>query len=287
MKTFSWPTLNMSALGVILTMTLLVLWTACTDQADDSLSGAGTNAGARKGGGNVECSAGQYSTGRINYNATTGEWTADLTGALIDFGTLGFKVIVSDDGRSFSWYADPGICVRQVIVKGATAATVTSYDGTVSSATGLTAPAIKGDRTPQISNVTICYDKCGEVCYNYQTAFGGDTGGAGAAWWFFFDPTQGATQTIYAGQNATDGTVTLENGAFTIDLGSWSLQLVKDAVKIGGYTILPSNRPAAGNYEKSGGTTLYKGDAAASYPVGDYPYYVIHLDVKQVVVCPQ
>jgi hypothetical protein len=279
MKHFSWRALSWATVAIA----VIAIW-SCTDNnvgSPDDLA-----SGSKKGGGNEECTVGEFSTGRINYNPSTGEWT-DQAGNLVDFGLLGFKVIVSDDGRSFTWSANPGICVRQVIVKGGTGATVVTYDGTATSGGPIVSPRVGNDRTPQISNVTICYDKCGDKCYNYETAFGGDESGAGSAWWFYFDPTKGATQTIYAGQNATNGSVTLADGVFTIDLGSWELSAVKESVKIGGYDVLPAKRPAAGQFEKSGGTTIYKGESLVVSPVGTFNYYVVHLDVKQEIACPQ
>ena len=53
-----------------------------------------------------------------------------------------------------------------------------------------------------------------------ETAFGGNYQGGGNAWWYYFDTQGPATQTIYAGQNSTDGTVTYNvgDGTLTINL---------------------------------------------------------------------
>lgn len=292
MKTYSWQTMTSSkVLRVFLTLVLVAFWTACADDSQN-LTGPDANAaskGSPTAGGNDVCTLGDFSTGRINYDAATGNWylagQSYANGNIpFDFGAFGFKIIVSANGKSFDWSADPGICVKQVIIKGADASTKYTYDGTVSSASGLTAPS-KGNNIPQVSNATICYDKCGDVCYKFDTAFGGETVGSGNAWFYIFDANGKASQAIFAGQSQTDGDVTLDNGVFTINLGSYLLSGVLESVKIGGYTTLPSVRPAAGNFEKSGGVTLYKG-TNLTVPVATYPYYVIHLDVKKVVDCP-
>jgi hypothetical protein len=297
MKSISWQSISFAnVLRMFFTIALVSFWTACADDSQNLVGPDADAASAKPGGsgtvgGNDVCTAGEFSTGRINYDAATGNWY--LAGQSyangntpFDFGEVGFKIVVSADGKSFTWTADPGICVKQVIIKGADSSTKYSYTNGETTGTGLTAP-YKGKNIPQISNATICYDKCGVVCYDYDTAFGGDTQQGGAAWWFSFDPTLGGTQTIYAGQNATDGTVTLDGGVFTINLGTtYMLSGVAESVKIGGYNTLPATRPAAGKFELSGGTTLYKGTSLSVGPVASYPYYVIHLDVKKEVACP-
>ena len=74
-----------------------------------------------------------------------------------------------------------------------------------------------------------------------------------------------------------DGTIylTLTDG--------WELQDDGEAVKIGGYEIIPDSRPSAGNYELSSGTTLYKGTDLI-VDVEHYDYYAIHLDVQLCLV---
>ena len=288
---------------VLLVLTSMALWTACTEERSSIAPDFYASAkGSAMTGGNGECPAGtQNTTGRINYDNVSGNWY--LAGhsftngnAAYDFGDVGFKIVMSADGKSFAWSADLGICVKQIIIKGATNNTVYSYDGTVKGASGLTAPLIKGVKgLPQISNATICYDVCTvDHCYDYDTAFGGETAGAGSGWWFAFDAVNGtATQNLYAGQNKLAGTVTIENGTYSINFAEgFSLTTEKadgtpvlQAVKIGGYNVLPTVRPAAGNYERSGGVTLVK-DGNLSGALAAFPYYVIHLDVKQVVECP-
>ncbi len=116
-------------------------------------------------------------------------------------------------------------------------------------------------------------------CYGSETGWAGGTGGAGAAWWFYFDPNGPATQMIYAGQKETDGTVTLSGGVLTINLGSMKLQDVPESVKIQAYQTLPTKRPAAGLF------TTYKG-TSLSVPVPAANYYAIHLDVLVPIECP-
>ena len=107
-----------------------------------------------------------------------------------------------------------------------------------------------------------------------ETAFGGETTGAGNAWWFAFDAGEDATQDIIAGQNEVIGTVSYNGTHLTISLNSgWTLQNVNEPVKIQGYNDLPSDRPAAGQF------TTYKGGSLV-VPVSSYNFYVIHLDVE-------
>ncbi|HSF55323.1 MAG TPA: hypothetical protein VLA71_16330 [Algoriphagus sp.] len=123
---------------------------------------------------------------------------------------------------------------------------------------------------------------CGE-----ETAFGGGTNGkldgVKGAWWFYFDTdglTEPTTQTIYAGQVATDGTVTYDpvEDSFTLNLGSWSLNGDAESVKVQGFDALPETRPAAGLF------TTYKGNELEFDGDGSR-YYVIHLDL--IKECPE
>ncbi len=116
-----------------------------------------------------------------------------------------------------------------------------------------------------------------------ETAWGGDSEGSGAAWWYYFDTSGASTQAIYAGQKLTDGTVTYDNdnnGVLYINLGSaMVLDSSKDhPVKIQGYNTIPSSKPVPGQF------TTYKGTSLTIENVGTgYNYYAIHLDV--VVLC--
>jgi len=124
-------------------------------------------------------------------------------------------------------------------------------------------------------NITI---DCTDVteCYQEETAYGGESDGAGNAWWFYFDPAQGMSQTIYAGQDIPVGTITYDGSVFSIDLtGGWMLTSSPESVKAQGYNTLPTRRPVAGLF------TLYKG-TSLTFPASGFNYYVIHLDVRKV-----
>jgi len=114
-----------------------------------------------------------------------------------------------------------------------------------------------------------------------ETAWAGDLEGSGNAWWFFFDTEGPATQAIYAGQNLVPGaTITFvdEPGEnyFIITYGpNMTVQNVSETIKIEGYDVIPSVRPAAGQFtykEDGSPTEVFVG----SY---DYRYYAFHLDV--------
>jgi hypothetical protein len=108
----------------------------------------------------------------------------------------------------------------------------------------------------------------------FETAYGGETAGAGNAWWLHYDGI--GVETIRAGQHENAGTVQLVGGNLVITLtGGWELKSdATQSVKIQGYTTLPSSRPASGQF------TTYKG-TALTVPVGQFPYYVVHLDVQK------
>ncbi|MDD4363162.1 MAG: DUF5979 domain-containing protein [Atribacterota bacterium] len=131
-------------------------------------------------------------------------------------------------------------------------------------------------------DVTVTFTNYQLACGG-QTAWGGDSEGSGAAWWYYFDTSGASTQAIYAGQKLTDGTVTYDNdnnGVLYINLGSaMVLDSSKDhPVKIQGYNTIPSSKPVPGQF------TTYKGTSLTIENVGTgYNYYAIHLDV--VVLC--
>jgi hypothetical protein len=110
-----------------------------------------------------------------------------------------------------------------------------------------------------------------------ETAFGGGIAGAGNAWWFALDASTSGSYPIYAGQQAVPGASVDYNATtdqITINLGSqMQLQNVSEPVKVEGYNILPSSRPAAGLFE------LYKGSNLTVQGNGSN-YYVVHLDVE-------
>lgn len=104
-------------------------------------------------------------------------------------------------------------------------------------------------------------------------------------WATYTTYTSGATVNIYAGQNKWAGTATMSavtNGNVTITIAlneGWSLQEVSNPVKVQGYSVAPTGNPSPGRFA-SKGTSLTVTVPAASY-------YGIHLDLRQLVECPQ
>jgi microcompartment protein CcmK/EutM len=250
--------------------------------------------GTANNGGNVECTeAGVYalSSGRVNYEGGSFE------GAF----PAGFEVTVTD-GKYVSWsYTAPDndSCLGSmaVIVKGSAAANVYYYEGGVTSDSGLASPVNSSGGSAGLSNLTFCFNlvPCEDtpVECSEETAFGGDMAGAGSGWWFAYDTEEGGQQTIYAGQKAVDGAyVAVVDGVLTIELGAnMKLQDVtcetktnkkgvtttscnEEQVKVQAYDMLPSSRPAAGQF------TTYKGRDLSDINVGSARYVVIHLDVE-------
>jgi len=117
----------------------------------------------------------------------------------------------------------------------------------------------------------------GNICANGgeqsvgKTGYGGNYEGNGSPWWYYFDVSGPATQTIYAGQQPTDATVTYQNGQIIIDMGSLAFQNVDEPVKIQGFDLVPASPVPLGVYQ-------YKGNQLI-WDVDPYPFYVIHLDV--------
>lgn len=120
--------------------------------------------------------------------------------------------------------------------------------------------------------------KCAPQNCEDETAYGGNTEGAGNSWWYYFDTQGDACQDIYAGQHFMDGGSVCYNSAtdmLTITLGpGWSLQAVSESVKIQGYSTVPGNRPSAGHF------TTYKGTSLGPIKGNNKRYYVVHLDVQ-------
>lgn len=121
----------------------------------------------------------------------------------------------------------------------------------------------------------------GEV--NEETAYGGDTEGDGAAWWYYYDTEGPEIQTVWAGQTIDVGTVTVsepDDGdvVIEINLNGWELQADSEALKIQGYAQgnIPNSRPAAGQLNDYKGTSL-----TVTVPENDI--YVIHLDVQESI----
>jgi hypothetical protein len=114
-----------------------------------------------------------------------------------------------------------------------------------------------------------------------ETAWAGDLEGNGNAWWFYFDTEGPATQAIYAGQNLVPGaSITFVDAPgenyFIITYGpNLTTQDVSETIKIEGYDVIPSVRPAAGQF-----TYKYDGSPTEVF-VGttDFRYYAFHLDV--------
>ncbi len=113
-----------------------------------------------------------------------------------------------------------------------------------------------------------------------ETAWGGDTEGDGAAWWYYYNTGGNETQTVWAGQTINIGSVTVSdpvNGEVTITINldsGWALQAGNETVKIQGYAEndVPVSRPSAGSFD-------YKGNQLV-VTVAEYDIYAIHLDVE-------
>jgi hypothetical protein len=206
--------------------------------------------------------------------------TGKLDGADRFSGTAGPITWWTVDETYVHWTSTVPV-IAAFILKGGPGANVYYYHECTSGDGNLVSPLNTGGNIPELSNFQICWTPCetppppdcGE-----ETAFGGNTAGGGPAWWFYFDTTGPATQDIYAGQKKVDGTsVTYSNGKITIVLGDkMHLQDVKDPVKIQGYDAgkLPSRRPAAGRF------STYKGSDLVDISVGDYHFFVIHIDAE-------
>jgi hypothetical protein len=204
----------------------------------------------------------------------------------LDFdGEFDIITITNSTRKRFDWSATNPI--GAVIVKASTEANVWLYDPQVSFDENLFSPTNSTNgQLFDISHVTFCWNVVEEICWNKETAFGGNLAGPGNAWWFIFDATQGkpVTQNIYAGKELVEGAnIKIENGTYTITPGP-KLRLaagVLESVKIQGYDCIENlkRRPAAGLFE-------YKSEELSDY-VGVFNYYVIHLDVEVVVDCPE
>ncbi len=114
-----------------------------------------------------------------------------------------------------------------------------------------------------------------------ETAWGGDTAGAGAAWWYYYNTEGDETQTVWAGQTMAIGTVTVsepDNGSVTITINlstGWELQAGSETVKIQGYAEndVPGSRPSAGLFDHIGSNLV------VTVPENDI--FAIHLDVEE------
>lgn len=263
-----------------------VLLVACSKQASlepiqQRISSTGVTPVVVTGsnnGGNVTCSEAATALGISGYQYTTGK--QDYPFSSTSFGN---NVSVTTDGVNVSWSITPpaGFCVSNVavIVKGGPNANVYYYSNGQSSDSGLASPINASGNAAGLSNLTICYNlvACNECDWQEETAFGGGVAGAGNAWWFALDASASGTYPIYAGQQPVPGASVQYNATtdqITIVLGSeMQLQSVSEPVKVEGYNVLPSTRPAAGLFD------LYKGSNLTIQGNGS-AYYVVHLDVE-------
>lgn len=269
--------------------TTAAIFTACSKSVDSEsatqrTSVAGINPVVVVGdnnGGNVTCDEAALNAGLSGYEFTTGKQDYPFNDASFSNG-----VSVTTDGTNVSWSITPpaGFCVSTVavIVKGGPAANVYHYNG-LSSDSGLASPVNASGNPAGLSNLTICYnlvpcDNNENDCdWQEETAFGGSVAGAGNAWWFALDASTSGTYPIYAGQQAVDGASVVYDATtdqISIVLGNhMQLQNVSEPVKVEGYNVLPSERPAAGLFELYKGTNL-------TVQGNNSNYYVVHLDVE-------
>ena len=216
----------------------------------------------------------------------------------------GLQVTVTEvDGSEYIefTYNSTQYCVGAVIVKGGPNANVYYYPTGIKSDQALHSPFTASGKPADLSNLTFCFVACeSDPCWEAETAFGGDTQGAGNAWWFAFDTQGEARQNIYAGQNLVPGAYVeydAVNDALIIVLGDKlklqdpvtvtkthpktgvvTTSLNSEQVKVQGYNVLPSSRPSAGLF------TTYKGRNLVINGNGSR-YYVIHLDAEVAVDC--
>lgn len=218
-------------------------------------------------GGNGNCPEGyEFSSGRFNIDQSLGY---PQTGS---FGPITWTI--DEPGKELSWSGN--VCGLAVIIKGGNGAYEYTYGTDCKSGTGLIAP-MKNGNILNISNITFCWNRCAGDCQE-ETAFGGNSAGAGNSWWFYYDASIGGLQDIWAGQLTDVGNVEVVAGVVNIALtDGWALQSVNESVKIKGYNDLPNKRPAAGQFTGEG---TYKGSNLTSIDIGIYSYYVIHLDVE-------
>jgi len=131
--------------------------------------------------------------------------------------------------------------------------------------------------------VTIpCEGNGGGDCKD-ETAFAGDIGvnimDKGAWFWYFANPGEdAATFNIYAGQNNLVGTLTWDNGDFTIVLNAFNAEFynAEENLKIGGSNTPFTERLKGNQY---GYKTNETGTSASGYYGEIYDYYMVHLDL--------
>lgn len=210
-----------------------------------------------------------HTTGRITY--TGGAFT----------GSFGPHLNVTTNGTYVSWTFTPpaGFCLANmaVIVKGGSASNVYYYGAPTYSDSGLASPVNSSGRPARLGHITFCYTLVPCCDWQEETAFGGSNPGPGAGWWFYIESNSSGTYPIYAGQSQVPGAYVQYDGVsdvINIVLGpNLRLQSVGEPVKVEGYDVLPTARPAAGQFN------LYKGSSLTVQGDGSR-YYVIHLDVE-------
>jgi len=211
----------------------------------------------------VDCDGAYLDASAVTSATVNGEeWTVDST-------TGSGTGCAFDNGMSFIKLDNISVSAANVVVE---LTFNTQVDGgSVLVKAGPTCSA------PLAVTASNCADD--EKCYSWsgETAYGGDSAGAGAAWWYAFDGN--GEQKIYAGQNEVEGaSVKLQNGQIVITLGDNMVLIAGDeTVKILGYDELPSSRPASGG--GPGSARIYAG-TDLTVTVAEYTYYVIHLDVE-------
>jgi len=235
-------------------------------------------------GGNVECGE----TG--DYLYSSGRVDSDFSSSFPE----GFTVTVTD-GKYVTWsYSDPnGLkCLDgiSVIVKGGNAANVYTYESGVSGDSFLVSPTNRGSQTPDLSNLTFCYnlkDCEDEPCFEWdgQTAWASEapranrynrTGGNWATW-IYKDHLP--TVDIFAGQTIPVGEATFTPYSDThyqvnIALTNARLANTSENVKIQHYSHKPTGNPNPGGF-----ASKYDGRTEIILvPKADY--YGFHLDVE-------
>jgi hypothetical protein len=253
-------------------------------------------------GGNITCEEAAAAFGVDGFAYTTGK--VDYNGSF-EGSFEGFTVTTDGTNVTWSFTAPEGYCLANmaVIVKGGADANVYFYGSELYGDSGLASPVNASGSSAGLSNLTFCYNlvECvvEECVWEGETAFGGSTEGAGSAWWFAFDTAGDAVQPIYAGQKPVEGAFVeydAVNDVITIVLGenmkledvtettsvhprtgAVKVSVNDEQVKVQGYNVLPTSRPAAGLF------SLYKGRELTIQGNGS-AYYVIHLDVE-VKVC--
>ncbi|HMN90412.1 MAG TPA: hypothetical protein PKD70_10800 [Saprospiraceae bacterium] len=229
-------------------------------------------------GGNVECSelgTGLMSSGRINYNDG------------VPGGTFpdGITVVVTD-GKFVSWSAPANVCVRYVIVKGSNAANVYAYDGSLKSDACLASPLNMGGNIANLSNLTFCYEFCGQECdWIGETAWSNGSQYVTRGNWATYTKYEGQqkTVTLFAGQTLNAGTVKFSapdadhKVTVTITLNAgWRFKDVNENVKIQDYATAPSGNPSPGLFAHKGKAT----SSPFSIKVPKNNFYGVHVDVE-------